>query len=92
MITETSRQFHVGGMWEYATWRVDFDSVISEFFDVAPCPHCHSDQIVTHTNPYGSTEHNRQWICPRVVVAENEAGCNTTGVCLDCILEAAKFL
>jgi hypothetical protein len=31
-------------------------------------------------------------ICPRVVVATNEGGYNTTGVCLDCIIEAEKTL
>jgi hypothetical protein len=29
---------------------------------------------------------------PRIVIAINEGGCATTGVCLDCILEAAKEL
>jgi hypothetical protein len=31
-------------------------------------------------------------ICPRVVIAFNEGGENSTGVCLDCILEAAAQL
>ncbi|MFA5187638.1 MAG: hypothetical protein WC551_14250, partial [Patescibacteria group bacterium] len=52
--------------------------------------HCHSDHIVTHNRAasIGGTFEERVWICPRVVIATNEGGGNSTGVCADCILEA----
>lgn len=79
-----------GGMWENAKWEIHYDEECSEFNDVIPCPHCHSDRSERHFN-WDKTHSwdERHWVCPRVVVAYNEAGCDTTGVCLDCIIEAA---
>jgi hypothetical protein len=37
-------------------------------------------------------KHVKDGRLPRVVVAENEGGYNSTWVCLDCILEVAKIL
>jgi len=34
--------------------------------------------------------HVKDDICPRVVVVRNEGGYNSTGLCLDCILDAEK--
>ena len=45
-----------------------------------------------HTRSDGSTFIEKVWNCPAVVVALNEGSYNSTGVCLDCILEAAHKL
>lgn len=82
----------VGGMWESAEWHVAYDHPVTEFGGCVPCPHCHSDRQVSHTTAHGGRYVRREWVCPRVVIAENECGNNTTGVCLDCILEAAPTL
>ncbi len=73
----------IGGMWEDASWEIHFDDLVTAEYTI-PCPHCHSPQ----KNEYG-------WdvvVCPRVIVASNEGGYNSTGVCLDCVLDAAKKL
>jgi hypothetical protein len=80
-----------GVMWEDNPWRIEFDSVCSSNGG-KPCRHCHGEHEVTHERRDKSTYTTREWICPRVVVAQNEAGNNSTGVCLDCILDAAKTL
>jgi len=84
------REFNIGGMWEYSSWVVRFDETCVGFLGASPCPHCYGERMVTHTRFDNSTYDTREWTCPRVVVALNEAGCNSTGVCLDCILDAAK--
>lgn len=68
--------------------------------DGVPCPHArgiHDDPPrVNPANPPWSTSSSTtvttHWVVPRVVVATNESGFATTGVCLDCILEAAATL
>jgi transposase-like protein len=89
-ILHTSR---VGDMWEGYGWEIQADVECSEYGGGVPCPHCHSDRVV-HTS--GSAHRNetneRKWVCPRVVVAYNEAPFNSTGVCLDCLLEAVATL
>jgi len=62
-------------MWEFAEWEVQTDKAVS-----GVCPHCYVRKDV------GGGED--LVICPRVVVAWNESGFNSTGVCLDCILAA----
>lgn len=81
-----------GGMWEEAEWEIVFDGVVG-----APesdmCQHCHGFKLRPDYNRHDYSIHYRpEFICPRIVVAENEGGYNTTGVCLDCILEAAASL
>lgn len=66
-----------GILWENGWW-VDYDVVVNLFGESERCRHCYED--------HGSV------VCPRVVVAENEGGHNSTGVCLDCILEASRQL
>jgi hypothetical protein len=66
--------------------------------DLSPCKH---SQVINSDNPRWEkiiTHDDRdityevQWIVPRVVVGQNEGGFNSVGICLDCILEAAKTL
>lgn len=84
-------EFEEGCMWEGDPWFVETDHTCSSFSG-KPCKHCHSEHDVIHERFDKSTYTTREWICPRVVVAVNEAGYNSTGVCLDCILEAAATL
>ncbi len=80
-------KFSEGGLWEESYWYLHTDCEIQE----NPCQHCHSEQdIIIQETTYQWSKHI--WICPRVIVAINEGGYNTTGVCLDCILEAATTL
>lgn len=73
--------FAVGGMWEGNEWEIHFDEDVS--YNQKQCPHCNDDKV----------ENGRKiWTCPQVVVMYNEGGCATTGVCLDCILDAEKSL
>lgn len=81
--------FPIGGMWEYSNWDVHVDAVITVWADTVPCKHCHSPSTITHANPTYTQE---QCICPFVVVAENEARFNSTGVCMQCIVEAYQSL
>lgn len=72
-------KFEVGGVWEEAAWRIVYGYEVDRpWSDQVRCPHCAD-------TPSG-------WMVPRVVVATNESGFNSTGVCLDCILDAAKTL
>jgi hypothetical protein len=77
--------FQDGAMWEDGPWFIHEGEECSKNGGGAPCKHCHSERVITH-ECYTETV----WTCPRVVVATNEAGHNSTGVCLDCILEAAR--
>lgn len=59
--------------------------------DDPPCPHCK----YIETFHFAGYVHDQAWsenayICPRVVVSYNEGGHATTGVCLDCLIEATK--
>ena len=85
-------EFESGCMWERYPWQLSFDNVVREEEDTAPCPHCVDQHIHLHTRYDKSTYEYVVWICPRVVVAYNEGACNTTGMCLDCILAAAQSI
>jgi hypothetical protein len=84
--------FAVGGQWENAAWEIVHNAIVSMWSGGSPCPHCGKPftQFGHHTN--GKRFDSQHWICPRVVVAYNEGGFSSTGVCLDCILEAAHAL
>jgi hypothetical protein len=77
----------VGCMWE-DSWLIRFGVDCSE---MEPCPHCIDPQLVTSLRYDGLLIATQQhWVCPRVVEAGNEGGQSSTGVCLDCILDAAR--
>lgn len=88
----------VGVLWERDyEYRIVKNARLSDSFEQrardAMCPHCHGlEQRVLE--PYFDGEERRDWIfyCPRIVVARNEGGYNSTGLCLDCLLEAVKGL
>jgi len=84
-------KFLVGGMWEDAGFSIVTDE---EVHPGKPCPHCHSERLKDRglrSNGEPMPEY-RVWTCPRVLVAVNESGYNSTGVCLDCVLEASASM
>jgi hypothetical protein len=84
-------EFKIGGMWECPDWHVEIDYRKSgEESDM--CPHCRGFHYEDVAWSGGAAKARGVFTCPRVVVAFNEGGYCTTGVCLDCILEAAKGL
>lgn len=87
-------KFKNGCMWEGGPWSIKNNVECSEWGSNkdGDCKHCHSKKTKTHSRTDGSTFIEQVWICPRVVVANNEGGFNSTGVCLDCILEGASGL
>ena len=81
-------KFENGGIWEEYQWKIRFD--YEHRYDKSeemPCKHCHDEREVSHTNSFGTTWTDKACTVPRVVVATNEGGCNSTGVCMDCIIE-----
>ncbi len=73
----------IGGLWEDADWEIRFDEHVEVKYNHT-CPHCHSPQKNERGDPVV--------ISPRVIVARNECGYNSVGLCLDCVLDAAKKL
>jgi len=85
-------KFEDGCMWEGGYWEVEINRRCNEFGGGVPCKHCHSECFDVRKRYDGSKYKVKQWICPRVVIATNEGGYNSTGVCLDCILEAENII
>lgn len=85
------KQFDSGCMWEGPEWFIKENEECSGYSSI-PCKHCYGDHQNVGTSIDGSTFEERVWVCPRVVVAYNEGGYASTGVCLDCILDAAAEL
>jgi hypothetical protein len=84
--SETS--FEAGCMWEGGPWRLSTNHECSALGGGDPCKHCFSVRQKVHVRSDGSTYTECVWICPSVVIATNEGGGNSTGMCADCILEA----
>lgn len=81
-------EFDEGVMWESGPWKLAKDYPCSAHGGF-PCRHCHSYETLTHVRSWDqSTYTERVWICPRLVIVTNEGGYNSTGLCLDCLLEA----
>lgn len=83
--------FNEGVMWENNPWFILIDQECSDLGG-KPCRHCHSHNVVIHTRYDNRTWEEKKWICSRVVQVFNEGGCNTTGLCLDCLLEAIEVI
>lgn len=84
-------KFPIGGM-DIQRWEMRFDSWAAEDY--------HGRKVCSHCVPIGE-DHAEfkdyyddvpQFVCRAVVTAFNEGGHCSAGVCLDCILEAAKNL
>jgi hypothetical protein len=87
-----THEFKEGCMWEGDPWSIEASHECSGDGGGRPCRHCHSFTDKVHKRYDGSTFTEIVWVCPRVVVARNEAGHNSTGVCLDCILDAERSI
>ena len=85
------------GRWEDEPWIISTDVECSAARGGKPCKHCHSEHEETQILFYDRSKFTqRVWICPRVVFAPrstplNEDRYGLTGICLDCILEAADL-
>jgi hypothetical protein len=84
-------EFETGELGEGYPWNILFDEPI-RLGSVKPCRHCLPVRTETCTRTDGSTYEEKWTTCPRVVAAYNEGYNNSTCVCLDCILEAAREL
>ena len=79
-----------GGMWE-GYWEIIDNVKCSENGGGEPCKHCKNIRAEERTNkPSGMKYYVTVWDCPYIVVANNEGSFNSTGVCLDCIIELAE--
>lgn len=84
-----SIKFDIGGMWEFREWEVQLNVECSELGGGRPCGHCTRHTVDIQTRYDCRRVWARfQWTCPRVIVQHNEAGHSSTGICLDCVLEA----
>lgn len=68
--------YGVGAIEEDYPWEIRWEVGFSEPSRTSVCKHC--------------LRKKDYFVCPRVVVAFNEAGHSSTKVCLDCILGAAE--
>ena len=88
--TKRKRETHlIGGVWEFSKWEVEFDSINHLYAPEVPCPHAKVSTEEQHRSLHRDSPlcETPSFCTPSVVVATNEGGYNTTGVCLDCILD-----
>jgi hypothetical protein len=83
--------FTEGAMWEGIPWSININELCNGTLS-KPCKHCHSYKEVVHTGYNGCIYTNPEWICPKVIEVYNEGGHCSTGLCLDCLLEAVGKL
>lgn len=79
-----------GGLWQYQEWEIHHNKEITRWQGLNPCEHASDIYTRKHPGHGSSPETLEHWTVPRVLVAYNEGGYASTGICLDCILEAAK--
>lgn len=83
-----SVEFPIGGLWENEEFKIEIDCElkvqVSAVSRIAPCPHC----TIKYENRHGYVV----WVCPAVVIAVNEGGFNSTGVCAHCIIAAMESI
>ena len=76
-----------GGLWESNTIELKFDYPIPIYKDECNCPHLGEKYSEYTKSAWGEAIEHVYAKCPIVIVAENEAGCNDTGVCYQCVVE-----
>ncbi len=85
-----------GGLWECDSWHANFNVKLGESDDFDLCPHA---IMIGRDDPRFevSTSHDgrdiswaKQWVIPRAAVQYNEGGHCSTGICIDCILDAER--
>lgn len=85
MATSDEGDWYPGCLWEGPDFQIKKELEVDSEYS---CKHCHTHkEVFVHTNWT-----DKICICPRVVIAYNEAGHASTGICLDCVLEAAKTI
>lgn len=84
--------FPIGGMWEYPTWELHFNFECSSYGGGIPCKHCHNFIKGGWSEVRKVSTDEDTWICPRVIIVKNEGGCNSTGLCADCVLELMETI
>lgn len=77
-----------GGIWEEKEITIGKNYILHHLAD--PCEHTKllEEVEVTYFNNISYKE--KIYIIPYVIIAENEGGYNSTGICLDCVLEYAE--
>ena len=80
------------GLWDYDEVQLKYNYPICLQYSKIHCSHLGKEYIVKKTNKDGSFNKILYADCPRVIEAYNEGGQCSTGVCLDCILDAIKLL
>lgn len=83
-------RFTEGALWDDNGWEIHHHAEVRKWEGHLPCKHASAIHTKEQRRADGSTYSVECWIIPRAVVAYNEGGYCTTGVCMDCILEAAK--
>jgi len=87
----TEYKFSEGCMWEGGEWTIFTNCECESTGGGEPCKHCTDISVKEHTHN-GHKWTTKVWICPAVVIAKNEGGCDSTGMCLQCIIEAADSI
>lgn len=81
----------MGGLWEKYEPELAFNYPVDDAEGIN-CPHLSEKYIVRVYRYDGSYYDTIYANCPRVVIATNEGGYNSTGVCLDCLIEQVNEL
>ena len=84
--------FDEGVMGGNSPFSIKTNNAVVSMLTNNPCKHCHSHKIVQHSRSDKSTYEEKRWICPLVVEVSNEAGYNSTVLCVDCLLDALNKL
>lgn len=79
--------FEKGEMAEGYPWKIVYNYKTRDCS--ALCKHCHPQEEKVIKRSDGGTYVSKSGTIPSAVVAYNEGQCNSTAVCLDCILENA---
>lgn len=75
-----------GGLWEESYFKIATDYIVDDgtYSDDGTCPHCYKKEIMSDSKKVEVT------ICPMVIIATNEGGYNSTGLCAECVYEELK--
>ena len=79
-------KYDKGGLWEENQIKIAYNYPIY-CADSVNCTHLGPKYTVRDFRNDGTHFDTIYANCPRVIIAENEGGFNSTGVCLDCVLE-----
>ncbi len=86
-------KFSEGSLWENKPWEIDFNVEVYLHELKLPCKHCYDLETRIGDRSWDTefpTYESFYAKCPRVIIAINEGGHSSTGLCLDCVLEKVK--